>query len=446
MKTKLRFAPSPTGNLHVGNARTALVNYLFCKSISGEMMLRIDDTDEERSSKEYEESIKSDLNWLGIYWETTDRQSTRIKNYKDALKKLFENGRAYRCYETQEELSLKRKAQLMSGKPPVYDRQGLSLEENDHLRYEQDGKLPHWRFKLLDEEVTWTDLIRGHCTYDMNALSDPVIMREDGRPIYTLASVVDDIDHKISHIIRGEDHVTNSAAQIQLFNALGYEVPNLGHLSLISGADGEGLSKRLGSLSLGDLKREGLESNALSSLLARLGTSDPIVFFKDIGDLIESFDLNKFSRNTAKFDINDLYLMNKKSIQSMNYEEASKRFNLIGLEEPGEEFWNTVSGNLNNFIETKIWWEVVFGEIDPLIDNQDLIQVATDTFPSESIDNDTWSTWCKKISNQSEFKGKELFISLRKTLTGYDYGPELSKLLPLIGKEKILSRLSGNKS
>ena len=281
MKTKLRFAPSPTGNLHVGNARTALVNYLFCKSISGEMMLRIDDTDEERSSKEYEESIKSDLNWLGIYWETTDRQSTRIKNYKDALKKLFENGRAYRCYETQEELSLKRKAQLMSGKPPVYDRQGLSLEENDHLRYEQDGKLPHWRFKLLDEEVTWTDLIRGHCAYDMNALSDPVIMREDGRPIYTLASVVDDIDHKISHIIRGEDHVTNSAAQIQLFNALGYEAPNLGHLSLISGADGEGLSKRLGSLSLGDLKREGLESNALSSLLARLGTSDPIVFFKN---------------------------------------------------------------------------------------------------------------------------------------------------------------------
>ena len=446
MKTKLRFAPSPTGNLHVGNARTALVNYLFCKSISGEMMLRIDDTDEERSSKEYEESIKSDLNWLGIYWETTDRQSTRIKNYKDALKKLFENGRAYRCYETQEELSLKRKAQLMSGKPPVYDRQGLSLEENDHLRYEHDGKLPHWRFKLLDEEVTWTDLIRGHCTYDMNALSDPVIMREDGRPIYTLASVVDDIDHKISHIIRGEDHVTNSAAQIQLFNALGYEAPNLGHLSLISGADGEGLSKRLGSLSLGDLKREGLESNALSSLLARLGTSDPIVFFKDIGDLIESFDLNKFSRNTAKFDINDLYLMNKKSIQSMNYEEASKRFNLIGLDEPGEEFWNTVSGNLNNFIETKIWWEVVFGEIDPLIDNQDLIQVATDTFPNESIDNDTWSKWCKKISNQSEFKGKKLFISLRKTLTGYDYGPELSKLLPLIGKEKILSRLSGNKS
>ena len=220
MKTKLRFAPSPTGNLHVGNARTALVNYLFCKSISGEMMLRIDDTDEERSSKEYEESIKSDLNWLGINWETTDRQSTRIENYKDALKKLFENGRAYRCYETQEELSLKRKAQLMSGKPPVYDRQGLSLEENDHLRYEQEGKLPHWRFKLLDEEVTWTDLIRGHCTYDMNALSDPVIMREDGRPIYTLASVVDDIDHKISHIIRGEDHVTNSAAQIQLFLSL----------------------------------------------------------------------------------------------------------------------------------------------------------------------------------------------------------------------------------
>ena len=324
MKTRLRFAPSPTGNLHVGNARTALVNYLFCRSISGEMMLRIDDTDEERSKKEFEENIKSDLNWMGIFWEMSDRQSTRIKNYNDALNKLFESGRAYRCYETQEELSLKRKAQLMSGKPPVYDRQGLSLQQKDHEKFANEGKLPHWRFKLTDDEVVWDDLIRGKCTYDMRSLSDPVIMREDGRPIYTLASVVDDIDHEITHIIRGEDHVTNSAAQIQLFKALGIQPPSLGHLSLIAGSEGEGLSKRLGSLSLGQLKQEGLESNALTSLLAKLGTSDPISFIENIEGLIKDFDLKKFSRNTAKFDMKDLYLLNKKSIQSMSYQAALK--------------------------------------------------------------------------------------------------------------------------
>ena len=444
MNTRLRFAPSPTGNLHVGNARTALVNYLFCRSISGEMMLRIDDTDEERSRKEYEENIKSDLNWLGISWEKIDRQSTRIKNYNEALNKLYENGRAYRCYETQEELSLKRKAQLMSGNPPVYDRTGLGLQEKDHERFEKEGKLPHWRFKLIDEEVTWVDLIRGKCTYDMRSLSDPVIMREDGRPIYTLASVVDDIDHEITHIIRGEDHVTNSAAQIQLFKALGFQPPSLGHLSLIAGSEGEGLSKRLGSLSLGELKIEGLESNALSSLLAKLGTSDPITFIQDIEGLIKDFDLNKFSRNTAKFDMKDLYLLNKKSIQSMSFEEAIKRLKSLGLDNINEEFWNTISGNLDNFKETKIWWDVVYGQINPIINNRNLIDIAIKTFPDKTLDHLTWGTWCKIISSESDFKGKELFISLRKALTGYDYGPELSKLLPMIGKEKILLRLSGN--
>ena len=446
MKTRLRFAPSPTGNLHVGNARTALVNYLFCRSISGEMMLRIDDTDEERSKKEFEENIKSDLNWMGIFWEMTDRQSTRIKNYNDALNKLFESGRAYRCYETQEELSLKRKAQLMSGKPPVYDRQGLSLQQKDHDKFANEGKLPHWRFKLTDDEVVWDDLIRGKCTYDMRSLSDPVIMREDGRPIYTLASVVDDIDHEITHIIRGEDHVTNSAAQIQLFKALGIQPPSLGHLSLIAGSEGEGLSKRLGSLSLGQLKQEGLESNALTSLLAKLGTSDPISFIENIEGLIKDFDLKKFSRNTAKFDMKDLYLLNKKSIQSMSYQEALKRLKLIDLDNINEEFWNTVSGNLNNFKEIKLWWNVVFGEIKPIIDNRHLIDIAIKLFPNETLDQTTWGSWCKIISSESDFKGKELFISLRKALTSYDYGPELSKLLPMIGKEKILSRLSGNVS
>jgi len=445
MKMKLRFAPSPTGNLHVGNARTALVNYLFSKCNKGEMLLRIDDTDPERSKTEYEENIKKDLNWLGIFWEYTDRQSLKIDQYNNALNKLFEIGRAYRCYETPEELSLKRKAQLISGKPPVYDRQAMNLTEEDHQKFKSEGKLPHWRFKLIDQDVAWTDLIRGNCNYNMKSLSDPVIMREDGRPIYTLASVVDDIDHKITHIIRGEDHVTNSAAQIQLFQALGSKSPTMGHLSLIAGSEGEGLSKRLGSLTLGELREDGIESNALASLLARLGTSDPIVAFKSVEEIIKSFDLSKFSRNTAKFDVNELNLINKKSIQLLDYNDAKEKLNSLGLD-ASKEFWDLVSGNLDNLKQSIIWWKVIYGEIVPIIDNPEIIKIAKENFPNDKLDNSTWGIWSKKISNESGLKGKELFTTLRKAITSQEHGPELSKLLPVLGKEKILSRLSGIKS
>ena len=445
MKMKLRFAPSPTGNLHVGNARTALVNYLFSKCNKGEMLLRIDDTDPERSKTEYEENIKKDLNWLGIFWEYTDRQSLKIDQYNNALNKLFEIGRAYRCYETPEELSLKRKAQLISGKPPVYDRQAMNLTEDDHQKFKSEGKLPHWRFKLIDQDVTWTDMIRGNCNYNMKSLSDPVIMREDGRPIYTLASVVDDIDHKITHIIRGEDHVTNSAAQIQLFQALGSKSPTMGHLSLIAGSEGEGLSKRLGSLTLGELREDGIESNALASLLARLGTSDPIVAFKSVEEIIKSFDLSKFSRNTAKFDVNELNLINKKSIQLLDYNDAKEKLNSLGLD-ASKEFWDLVSGNLDNLKQSIIWWKVIYGEIVPIIDNPEIIKIAKENFPNDKLDNSTWGIWSKKISNESGLKGKELFTTLRKAITSQEHGPELSKLLPVLGKEKILSRLSGIKS
>ena len=445
MKMKLRFAPSPTGNLHVGNARTALVNYLFSKCNKGEMLLRIDDTDPERSKTEYEENIKKDLNWLGIFWEYTDRQSLKIDQYNNALNKLFEIGRAYRCYETPEELSLKRKAQLISGKPPVYDRQAMNLTEEDHQKFKSEGKLPHWRFKLIDQDVAWTDLIRGNCNYNMKSLSDPVIMREDGRPIYTLASVVDDIDHNITHIIRGEDHVTNSAAQIQLFQALGSKSPTMGHLSLIAGSEGEGLSKRLGSLTLGELREDGIESNALASLLARLGTSDPIVAFKSVEEIIKSFDLSKFSRNTAKFDVNELNLINKKSIQLLDYNDAKEKLNSLGLD-ASKEFWDLVSGNLDNLKQSIIWWKVIYGEIVPIIDNPEIIKIAKENFPNDKLDNSTWGIWSKKISNESGLKGKELFTTLRKAITSQEHGPELSKLLPVLGKEKILSRLSGIKS
>ena len=268
-KVKVRFAPSPTGNLHVGNLRTALVNYLFARRVGGHFMLRIDDTDTERSTAEFEASIRSDLGWMGMQWDSEDRQSERLDRYDAALQKLAADGRAYACYETQEELALKRKAQLSAGRPPVYDRAALKLSEAQKAQFESEGRRPHWRFLLDHAEVAWSDMVRGDVSYHMSSLSDPVLMREDGRVIYTMASVVDDIDHEITHIIRGEDHVTNSAAQIQLFEALGGTAPVMGHVALLAGADGEGLSKRLGSLSIAQLRDEGTEPEALASLLAR---------------------------------------------------------------------------------------------------------------------------------------------------------------------------------
>ena len=444
MTCKLRFAPSPTGELHVGNARTALVNFLFAKSNNGILLLRIDDTDKERSEKKFEESIKNDLLWLGIKWDMMDRQSNRFENYTNAIKILEENGRAYRCYETPEELSLRRKSQLMSGRPPVYDRQALNLTEKDHLKFEKMGKKAHWRFKLIHEDVIWNDMIRGECNYNMSSLSDPVIMREDGKPIYTLASVIDDIDHKITHIIRGEDHVTNSAAQIQLFDALGAKPPKLGHLSLLSGSEGEGLSKRIGSLSLGSIKEKNIENISLVSMLSSIGTSQSITHFGNIDSIIEKFDINNFSRNTAKFDINELFQINQKVLQNYDFSEVERKLNIMD-DNVSEVFWDNVKGNLDTFPEIETWVKVVYGEIIPIIEDERLMNFALNSLP-KNIDELTWREWTKAITDASGIKGKELYLSLRKALTGLASGPELANLLPIIGKQKIISRLNGEKS
>ncbi|MGB0465044.1 MAG: glutamate--tRNA ligase, partial [Candidatus Puniceispirillaceae bacterium] len=307
---KVRFAPSPTGQLHVGNVRTALVNYLFARHHGGQFMLRIDDTDTERSTQAFEASIRDDILWLGMGWDCEDRQSNRLERYDDALARLVAAGRAYPCFETAEELGLKRKAQLMAGKPPVYDRAALKLTPEQIEALKAEGKTPHYRFLLNHEQVSWTDLVRGDVSYHMSSLSDPVLMREDGRVIYTLASVVDDIDHGITTILRGEDHVTNSAAQIQLFEALGSPAPKMGHLALLAGMEGEGLSKRLGSLSIAQLREEGIQSAAITSLLGRIGTSHPIEAFADMQPLIESFDMAAFGRSTAKFSHSELSQIN----------------------------------------------------------------------------------------------------------------------------------------
>ena len=440
---KVRFAPSPTGYLHVGNLRTALVNFLYAKKVGGHFMLRLDDTDKQRSSLKFEDSIRDDLNWLGIKWESEDRQSERIDTYNKALERLIQNGRAYPCYETQEELGLKRKALLMSGKPPVYDRAALRLTEAQKKAYNEQNIMPHYRFLLNDEEVKWVDLVRGESSIHMSSLSDPVLLRADGRVIYTLASVVDDIDHGITTILRGEDHVTNSAAQIQLFEALGVKPPNLGHMALLAGAEGEGLSKRLGSLSIGQLREEGFEPLAIAALLARIGTSDPIEAFSTFDEIIEQFSIKKFSRSTAKFDPSELSLINTKTLQLLTFNELNDRFCLEGVPEIDEAFWEAIKGNILYFSDVKFWWQLCHSEIKPIIEDNELCQLAIASMPEGELTAETWDSWVALISEKSGKKGKSLFHPLRLALTGKTQGPEVKNLLKYMGRERVRKRLSG---
>ena len=438
---KVRFAPSPTGKLHVGNLRTALVNFLYARAHQGTFMLRIDDTDTERSTAAFEKAIRADLQWMGMAWDCEDRQSDRIARYDEALAHLIETGRAYACYETAEELGLKRKAQLNAGRPPVYDRAALKLTDAQKQAFEVEGRKPHYRFRLLDEEVRWTDLVRGEVAYHMSSLSDPVIIREDGRYIYTLASVVDDIDHEITTILRGEDHVTNSAAQIQLFEALGAKAPQMGHLALLAGADGEGLSKRLGSLSIEELRGNGMRAVAIASLLSRIGTSQPVTMFATMADVIGGFDIESYGRATAKFDPAELGMINAKVIQSLPFGDVAYELAAIGVTDEG--FWLAVRGNLDKVSDAGFWWQVCHDDITPVIEDEDLCKAAITCLPEGEITADIWKIWTKAISAATGAKGRGLFMPLRLALTGRNAGPEVAGLLPFIGRKKIIKRLSG---
>lgn len=438
---KVRFAPSPTGKLHVGNLRTALVNFLYARAHQGTFMLRIDDTDTERSTAAFEQAIRADLQWMGMAWDCEDRQSDRIARYDEALAHLIETGRAYACYETAEELGLKRKAQLNAGRPPVYDRAALKLTDAQKQAFEVEGRKPHYRFRLLDEEVRWTDLVRGEVAYHMSSLSDPVIIREDGRYIYTLASVVDDIDHEITTILRGEDHVTNSAAQIQLFEALGAKAPQMGHLALLAGADGEGLSKRLGSLSIEELRGNGMRAVAIASLLSRIGTSQPVTMFATMADVIGGFDIESYGRATAKFDPAELGMINAKVIQSLPFGDVAYELAAIGVTDEG--FWLAVRGNLDKVSDAGFWWQVCHDDITPVIEDEDLCKAAITCLPEGEITADIWKIWTKAISAATGAKGRGLFMPLRLALTGRNAGPEVAGLLPFIGRKKIIKRLSG---
>jgi len=444
MSVKVRFAPSPTGLLHVGNMRTALSNWLYARKMGGVFFLRIDDTDLGRSTAEYEEGLKEDLRWLGLNWDETAKQSERFDRYDAAVAKLKAAGRLYPCYETSQELDLKRKVQLGQGKPPLYDRAGLNLTEDEIAKYQRQGLTPHWRFKLnIPARVEWEDHVKGHQSFDIAALSDPILVRGDGTYLYTLPSVVDDIDFEITHIMRGEDHSANSAVQTQVFEALGAKAPDMAHFSLLTGAAGEGLSKRLGSASIKSYREEdGLEAMSIVSLLARIGSSDPIEPFTSIEPLIEGFDFSKFSRATAKFDPNDLEILNAKILHVTEYDAVKDRL----PEGATEAIWNVARANIKHLDDVNEWLTIVKGPITPVIEDADFIAKAVELLPSGDWDAGTWKAWTTAVKEETGAKGRDLFMPLRQAVTGLDHGPEMGTLLPLIGEQRMRARLNGDKA
>ncbi|MEM6811999.1 MAG: glutamate--tRNA ligase [Pseudomonadota bacterium] len=446
MSVKVRFAPSPTGFLHIGNARTAIVTWLFARKMDGHFLLRIDDTDRERSKEKYEMAIEDGLRWLGLNWDEKANQKDRMARYDEIIEKLKSDGRLYACYETPEELGLKRKTQLSRGLPPTYDRAGLELSEDQIKKYEAEGRKPHWRFKLNHEPIEWNDHIRGDVRYEGKDLTDPVVLREDGSPLYHLCSVIDDVDFEITHVVRGEDHVSNTATHVQMFEAISGKVPEFAHLSLIADAEGGKLSKRLGSLSVKDIQEsEGLEPMAIVSLMARLGTSDPIEAFGDLKPLIDSFDFSKFSRNPPKFDTDELIRLNSKILHETDFSDVETRLHDMGLKDIDADFWKGVRSNLEKLEDIQQWWDIIHNPVAANMNEEDksFTANAANLLPEGPWNENTWNEWIGKIKEATDRKGKTLFMPLRQALTGMDHGPELPVLLPLLGPEKTKQRLQG---
>ncbi len=435
MSVTVRFAPSPTGLLHVGNARTALLNWLFAKKLGGRFLLRIDDTDAARSTKAFEEAIYRDLAWLGLSHDGTDRQINRLAKYSAAFYQLQATGRIYPCFETEGELERQRALQAARKLPPIYNR--ASLEPANKAKWEGEGRKPHWRFKLSRSKVRWTDLVRGPVEIDTATMSDPVLVREDGAFLYTLPSVADDIDMAISHVVRGEDHVTNTAAQIEIFQALGAAIPKFAHFPLLVGAGGEALSKRLGSLSLESLREDGMEPLAVAAYLAKIGTSDPVEPRQTLGELAAEFDFAKIGRAPAHFVPEELAALNARTLHAMPYSAVAASV------PQGEAFWEAIRSNLTKRGDIAELARLVSGQVTPVIEDAGLAAAAADLLPPEPWDQETWGAWTRAVAVQTGAKGRGLFHPLRLALTGLEHGPELKKLLPLIGRDKCLARLKG---
>lgn len=438
-----RFAPSPTGGLHLGNARIALVNWLFARAHGGKFLLRMDDTDIARSRAEYAAAIEDDLRWLGLEWDLFARQSERLTQYTAALERLRVVGRAYPCYETPEELERMRARARLRKLPPTYDRSALKLDAAARAKLEAEGRKPHWRFKLTGNTVTWTDAVHGPVSIATSTLSDPVLVREDGTFLYVLTSSVDDAEMGVSHVIRGDDHLTNTAAQIEIMEALGASAPTFAHLPLLLAADGGPLSKREGAASLGALRNEGIEPMAIVSLLAALGTSRSIEPVGALPDLVARFNLGTFSRASARLDPKELQVLNGKILHVLPFADVKERLLALGLEDADERFWLAVRGNIERLADAREWWTVCRGPIHPAIEDAELCAAARDLLPDEPWSEVTWATWTSAVKARTGRAGKALFHPLRLALTARERGPEMKNLLPLIGRERASRRLSG---
>ena len=439
MSVVTRFAPSPTGRLHVGNIRTALHNWLWARKSAGKFILRLDDTDRERSREEYAQAIRDDLAWLGLAPDEEHRQSERFHRYEEALERLRGAGRVYPAYETAQELDLKRKVQLSRGKPPVYDRAALSLREEDVVRYEAEGRRPHWRFKLdHDRQIEWNDLVRGRQHFDPALLSDPVIRREDGSWLYMLPSVVDDVDMGVTHVVRGEDHVTNTGLQLQMFEALDATPPVFAHEALLVGSEGK-LSKRLGSLGTEAMREAGIEPIALVAKLARIGTSLPVEPVPKVEPLIESFDFSTFGRAPARFDMEELASLNARIVHQLAYGQVADRL-------PAEmtaAAWETIRPNLKAVAEAADWWHIVEGPVEPQAEagDREFLAAAAEAAAATDWNGNPWAALTGALKERTGRAGKSLFMPLRRALTGRGSGPEMGPLLALIGKEQSVARL-----
>ncbi|MDF0607363.1 glutamate--tRNA ligase [Wolbachia endosymbiont of Onchocerca gibsoni] len=434
-----RFAPSPTGYLHVGNIRTALICWMYTRSQNGKFLLRFDDTDFQRSDIKYINSIIQDLQWVNIDWDLNFKQSERFERYNEVFLQLVKEGHIYTCYETRKELDIKRKLQLKRGLPPIYDRSALFLTEQERASYEQEGRKPYFRFKLdRNEIVKWDDEIKGKINIATSHISDPIVRREDGIYTYMLPSVIDDIDFNITHIIRGEDHIPNTVAQIQIILALKTKAPTFAHLSLLHFNDNK-ISKRKGGLDIRLIKKSEIEPITLVSYLAKLGTSDPIKVHVDMQSLIDSFDIKKFSSASTQFSLSEVYKLNSKALQKMPFKAVKERLNQIRVN--SSEFWYFIRSNIEKFSEVAKWWQICKSDIEPVIFDKEIIKIALNVLPQGDCNENTLSEWVKAIRKVVDTKTKDLFMQLRLALTGTKTGPELAKLLVFIGRERIVARL-----
>ncbi|WP_150525732.1 glutamate--tRNA ligase [Roseibium sediminis] len=452
MTVTVRFAPSPTGHIHIGNLRPALFNWLFAKKQGGKFILRYDDTDVERSKEEYARSIAQDLAWIGIQPDLVEKQSDRFASYDAAAAKLKEAGLLYPCYETPEELERRRSRARALGRPPVYDRAGLKLTDEERSAFEAEGRQPHWRFMLPNHEgnpfetkrteVTWNDLVRGEQSVDLASLSDPVLIRADGTYLYTLPSIVDDIDMGITHVIRGEDHVANTGVQIAIFEALGATPPVFGHHNLLTTHDGEGLSKRKGSLSIASLREDGLEAMSVACVAVLTGSSHAVEPYDNLDTLANVFDLGSVSRSSAKFDPSEIGGLNARIVHELSYDAVKDRLAGLGVS-GGEEFWNVIRGNCAKVQDAVGYWQIINGEIEAQAEAEDLdfLKAARRLFPDGDVTAETWGAWTNAVKAETGRKGRGLFMPLRRALTGLDHGPDMKDFLPFIGRQNSLARL-----